>query len=95
MKKSSWAVLSLNIMIYHTITKALVQTFCAYFENAILQTLQFEIFCVSSRTNTPHQSLKLTAGIIFGHNFERFAYILPNISLTSVKWESKSHAKMH
>ena len=31
MKKSSWAVLSLNIIIYDTITKTIVKTFGAYF----------------------------------------------------------------
>ena len=36
MKKSSWAVQSLSIMIYDTITKASVKRFCAYFENAIV-----------------------------------------------------------
>ena len=87
-------MLSLNIMIYDTKPKTIVKTFCAYYENAIIKTLQFEVFFVSSRIHTPHQSLKLTAGIILGHDFESFAYIWPNISLTAVKWENKSDANI-
>ena len=73
MKKSSLAVLSLNIIIYDTITTTTVKYFVHILKMPYSKRYNLKYSVFRHVKNTPHQSLKLAARIVFGRDFDRFA----------------------